>query len=205
MRFLFIGAHPDDIEFGCAGTISKLVANGHEVGCVVMSAGEGSDAKSTDTRQDDQRAVWEYLGVHYNVFLGFPDGFMRADKRMVGQLSQVIAKYAPDAVLTHYTRDRHQDHRATAEAVVSACGTRWNLAFFDSFSSEHFAPDVFVDIGEFTDRKDTAISMFRSEVDKFKARGVEFAEVALCRNLAYGLDNGKLYAEGYKIARYVLD
>ncbi len=205
MRHLFIGAHPDDIEFSCAGTISKLIAIEDEVGCIVMGAGEHSDAENNSERSADQWAVWNFLGIEYGKILDFADGYMHENKSMVSAIAERIREFNPDVVYVHDPNDRHQDHRAVANAVISACGTYWNLVFYDSYSSTGFAPNVFVVIDEYIDQKQEALKLFRSEMEKYKKRGKPFDDSALRRSARHGHDAECGHAEGFRVARCVID
>lgn len=169
-----------------------------------MSEGKGSDAKCVTERCADQHAVWDYLGVNYRKILDFVDGYMQSDRHMVSVLANILSEFKPNMVFTHYPKDRHQDHRAVANAVISACGINTSLAFFDSYSSDGFVPRLYVGIVGHVEKKKYALNLFGSEVEKFAARGIDFSDVAIVRNMKYGNNIGKYAAEGYRLAKHVI-
>jgi len=126
-RVLAVGAHPDDIEIGCGGTLAKLRDRGEEVHALVATSGEaGSDSIDTATlarmREQEARAAGEALGFDSIRFLRLPDGltgFTREDKiRVIGILREV----RPHTVFVHASRDQFLDHKAIHGLVVAAVG-----------------------------------------------------------------------------------
>jgi LmbE family N-acetylglucosaminyl deacetylase len=134
-RALAIGAHPDDIEFGCAGTLAKWAAAGSEVRHLVCTDGsKGSWSPDEDlaalvvTRQEEQRAAARAVGGTGDVvFLGWRDGELEAGLRQRWEICYWIRRIRPEVVLGHdpWRRYRlHPDHRAagflTVDGVVAA-------------------------------------------------------------------------------------
>jgi LmbE family N-acetylglucosaminyl deacetylase len=134
-RALAIGAHPDDVEFGCGATFAKWAADGCEIFHLVCTDGsKGSWDPSEDiarlvaVRQDEQRAASRALGGKGEVvFLGWPDGELESGLRQRWEVSYWIRKLRPDVVLSHdpWRRYRlHPDHRnagfLAAEGIVAA-------------------------------------------------------------------------------------
>jgi LmbE family N-acetylglucosaminyl deacetylase len=119
---LAIGAHPDDIEFGCGGTLAKWAAAGcriHHLVCTDGSKGswdpDQDPAGLVAVRQDEQRQASRRLGGDGDVtFLGWPDGELESGLHQRGQIAQCIRRVRPDVVLGHdpWKRYRlHPDHR----------------------------------------------------------------------------------------------
>ena len=133
IRVLAIGAHPDDAEIGCAGTILRLVREGAVAAvCWVVLSGEG-------VRAEEARASAEALldGVPEKRILqpGFRDGFFPYDGAQVkGFFEELKGEFAPDVILTHQRHDLHQDHRTTCELT-------WNT-FRDHLILEYEVPEV---------------------------------------------------------------
>jgi LmbE family N-acetylglucosaminyl deacetylase len=132
---LAIGAHPDDIEFGCGATLAKWAAAGcvvHHLVCTDGSKGTwdaGQDlAELVAVRQDEQRAAAKALGATGEVvFLGWPDGELESGLRQRGEVAYWIRRLRPEALLGHdpWKRYRlHPDHRhagfLTVDGVVAA-------------------------------------------------------------------------------------
>lgn len=130
-----IVAHPDDAEFMCAGTVATWTAAGREVSYVVITSGDkGSDDPTmtseqlVETREAEQRAACEILGVNEVVFLRFPDAMLAPDLRLRRELTRVIRRLRPDAVMCQDPTMRwadssyinHPDHRAAGDAALDA-------------------------------------------------------------------------------------
>jgi LmbE family N-acetylglucosaminyl deacetylase len=133
-RALAIGAHPDDIEFGCGGTLAKWAADGGEIVHLVLTDGsKGTWNPSEDQaalvvrRQAEQRAAAHELGGKGVIFLGWTDGELDPGLRQRAAVAEVIRRFRPDVVLGHdpWKRYRlHPDHRAagllTTDGIVAA-------------------------------------------------------------------------------------
>jgi LmbE family N-acetylglucosaminyl deacetylase len=128
-------AHPDDAEFGCAGTVARWAAEGQEIVYVLGTSGDkGSDdvsmtsEKLIELREAEQRAACEILGVKEVVFLRMLDAMLVPDLEMRKTLTRVIRQYKPDAVICQDPAARwegsgyiqHPDHLAMGEAVLAA-------------------------------------------------------------------------------------
>ncbi len=131
---LAIVAHPDDVDFGMAGTIATLTSQGVAVTyCLVTSGDAGGDdmvmakEERAKIREDEQRAAAATVGVHDVIFLGYPDGLVEPTLALRRDLARVIRTVRPDVVLTqsperNYDRiyASHPDHLATGEAALRA-------------------------------------------------------------------------------------
>jgi LmbE family N-acetylglucosaminyl deacetylase len=128
-------AHPDDAEFGCAGSVAKWAAEGQEVIYVLGTSGDkGSDDDDLTSerlmaiREEEQRAACDILGVKEVVFLRMPDAMLVPDLDMRRTLTRVIRKHKPDAVVCQDPTARyegigyiqHPDHIAMGEATLAA-------------------------------------------------------------------------------------
>jgi len=133
-RVLVVTAHPDDVDFGTAGTVAAFTAAGVDVTYCVVTNGEagGSDramarADMAALRQDEQRAAAAVVGVSDVRFLGHPDGMVQATTDLRRDISRVIRDVRPQRVVTQ-SPDRnwdfiyasHPDHLAAGEAAVDA-------------------------------------------------------------------------------------
>lgn len=132
-KALVIVAHPDDIDFGTAGTVATLTDHGVEVVYGLVTSGQAGEPDDITVdelaalRQAEQTAAAEIVGVSELHWLGFPDGAVVADLELRKAVSRLIRVVQPDLVITQ-SPDRnwdriyaaHPDHLATGEAVVSA-------------------------------------------------------------------------------------
>jgi LmbE family N-acetylglucosaminyl deacetylase len=134
-RALVIFSHPDDAEFGAAATIAHLVAAGARVDYVVTTdGGKGTDdpavtsAQLTATREAEQRAAADLLGVSEIVHLGYPDGYLTPTLDLRRDIVRQIRRFRPDLVIAQNPMRRqdgnpfvgHPDHLATGEATLAA-------------------------------------------------------------------------------------
>jgi LmbE family N-acetylglucosaminyl deacetylase len=133
-RVLVVTAHPDDVDFGAAGTVAAFTAAGLEVTYCIVTNGEagGSDralsrVEMAALRQDEQRAAAAVVGVSDVHFLGHPDGRVEATQELRRDISRVIRQVRPERVLTQspernwdFIYASHPDHLAAGEAAVCA-------------------------------------------------------------------------------------
>ena len=165
-RVLAIGAHPDDLELACGGTISKLADAGHEVHTLTMSAGQvGGDAS---VRPDEASKGARLMGVAKHEVLDFPDTKLGTrDADLVAEIEARIKAFNPDIILTHSSHDQHQDHYAVHLATLRAARRHPAILCYESPSATpDFAPQVFVDIEDYLDAKHAAIAQHRNQLGK---------------------------------------
>jgi LmbE family N-acetylglucosaminyl deacetylase len=133
-RVLVVSAHPDDVDFGSAGTIATWTAAGLEVSYCIVTNGDagGSDpevprSEISVIRQDEQRKAAAVLGVTDVEFLGYPDGRLTVSFELRRDITRVIRRIRPDRMVIHSPqRDlrrihvSHPDHQASGEAALCA-------------------------------------------------------------------------------------
>lgn len=132
-RVLVITAHPDDVDFGAAGTVASWTAAGVDVTYCVCTSGDAGGGDHTDgvdmaeLRQREQRAAAQAVGVSEVRFLGYPDGQVCADLGLRRDITKAIREVRPDRVVTHSPEINwsrivisHPDHRAVGEAALAA-------------------------------------------------------------------------------------
>jgi LmbE family N-acetylglucosaminyl deacetylase len=129
-RVMVIGAHPDDPEFGCAGTMVKWAQAGKKITYVFLTSGDkGSHdpdlrpGQLAALREEEQRAAARDLGVEQVIFLRYPDGLLENTLELRRQLSSLMRRHRPHIVVTidpwrHY--QLHPDHRAAGQAALDA-------------------------------------------------------------------------------------
>ena len=227
-RFLAIAAHPDDLDFGAAGTTASLVAAGHEVVYCLVTSGEagGSDdtisrARMAEIRQQEQTAAAKVVGVDQLHFLGFPDGAVEANLELRKAISRVIRQVKPDKVITqspdrNYDRiySSHPDHLATGEAALCAVypDSRNQFAFPELLADEglepHTVPEVwlmgtgganhFVDTTDFIDPKVEALLCHISQMPEPNEMPGRIRQWSLDTGKQAGFDEGRS-AEGFRV------
>jgi len=119
--FLAFGAHPDDVELGCGGTVAKLVSEGKTVAIVDLTQGELGTRGTIETRKNEADAAAKILGVSARENLKLRDGFLENSESNQLEIVKAIRKYKPDIVLANAIDDRHPDHAKAAKIVSDAC------------------------------------------------------------------------------------
>ena len=148
VRLLAIGAHPDDIEIGCAGTILKLIEESavSEVRWVVLSG----EAERTQEARRSAEALLEGVPASDVVVCDFPDGFFPYEgKRVKDFFEGLKADFSPDVVFTHQRADLHQDHRLTCELTWNTFRDHLILEYeVPKYDGDMSAPNAFVPLSE---------------------------------------------------------
>lgn len=226
-RVLVVVAHPDDCDFGAAGTIALWTSLGAEVTyCIVTDGSAGAADPSVDLeqlatiRQKEQRAAARAVGVDEVVFLGYKDGLLEPSQEVRRDISQVIRQVRPDRVITqsperNYERIRasHPDHLAAGEATLRAVypDARNPYAHPDLLAEgwQPFeVPEVWlmaapqsgmaVDITETFDKKIAALTEHRSQITDPGSMAGFVREWCEATARAHGLGAGRL-AESFQV------
>lgn len=196
---LAIGPHPDDIEYGCAGTLRKFVLKGHHVYLMLMSQGDmGGDA---ETRKKEQLNSAKVLGIKEVFWGGYLDTCIPLDKEIITKIENVIHKIKPTFVFVNHKEDTHQDHRNVAVATVSATRYSKNLLYYEVPTTENFSPHVYVDIEKFMDKKLDSLKAHHSQVKKTNIKGLDIVHGATSNATFRGIQARVRYAEAFMPSR----
>lgn len=178
---LAFGAHPDDVELGCAGTIAKAVTEGKKVGIIDLTQGEMGTRGSKAIRAEESENAAKILGVSFRENLNFKDAFIFNDQNHQMEVIRVLRKYTPTVVLCNAIKDRHTDH-AKASSLISNASFLSGLQHIKTFDEhgnkqasfrpkhvfhyiqwEELTPDFVIDISGFLGQKMEAIRAFKSQ------------------------------------------
>ena len=227
LDILAFGAHPDDVELGCAGTILKEVSLGKTVGIVDLTRGELGTRGSAEIRDQEANAAAKILGVSVRENLNFRDGFFVNDEKHQLEIIKMIRKYRPEIVLCNAIDDRHIDHAKGSELVSDACflsglmkietvvdGEKQNCwrpkLVYHYIQWKNIEPDFVVDITGFTDKKIETILAYRSQFYDPTSNEPEspitsknFLESLNYRSRDLGRLTGVEFAEGFTVERYL--
>lgn len=179
---LAFGAHPDDVELGCGGTLAKEIQSGSSVVIVDLTRGELGSRGSAPLRMKEAEAAAQVLGVAQRFNLALADGFFQNDRDSQMKVIQYLRKFQPKWVLCNAKDDRHIDHPKGSNLVSDACFLSGlvKIETVDPDSGEaqlpwrpqavyHFiqwknsVPDFVVDISGFLDKKIEAIQCYPSQ------------------------------------------
>ena len=172
-KALIIGAHPDDPETGCGGTMIRLKQAGYEVVAVYMTKGEAgisgkTHEESAAIRVKEATKASEILGVR-PVFMTQIDGNTEINKERYVEMRELIAAEKPDVVFTHWPIDSHADHRVCSTLVYDAwrrLGYSFELYYFEVMSgmqSQLFQPTDYVNISSVSKQKREACNCHASQ------------------------------------------
>lgn len=203
-RILALGAHPDDIEYGCGGTLLKYAALGHEIHLYVLT--DGSKAGDPDVRRAEQEAAAGMLGASSLHWGGFTDAELPGDHALIQSMERVIHDVRPDELYFHHDHDTHQDHRKLSRAALVASRTVHSVFYFDGWSTIHFSPTVYVDIADQVERKKELLACHRSQTERelmYNQNKIGDAVEAMGR--FRGLQAKITYAEAFLPVRHIRD
>lgn len=226
-RVLVVTPHPDDAEIWCGGTLARWIGQGAEVVYVVCTdGGKGTEhpgitaAELAATRDKEQEAAAEVLGVKEIVKLGYPDGELEDTGEFRKQLVREIRRVRPEVVMVTepYVRSMvwHRDHRVAGQVALDAVFpyARDHLHFGELWSDEGLEPhktgtilfwgteraDTFIDIGETMEFKLAAVQAHQSQVADHPQR--EVVDYVYSRARDAGASAGCEYAEAFRRANF---
>ncbi len=195
MNILAIGAHPDDVEFGCGGTLIKYAGKGHQVQLLILTdGGLGGDPAERRKEQEDAARV---LGAQQIFWGGYRDTEVTLDRDLIQKIEGVLQTVGPHLILVHFADDTHQDHRNIATAVVTASRYTRNVLFYEGPTTANFTPSVFVDIDAVLDRKLEALTAHTSQVTKTGVEALSILDLARAAAHFRGIQGRVRNAEGF--------
>jgi bacillithiol biosynthesis deacetylase BshB1 len=218
---LAFGAHPDDIELACAGTLIKAVKAGKKVGVVDLTEGQLGTRGTNELRLKEAAKSAQIMGLSVRDNLGMMDGFFKDNDENRMLIIEKIRKYQPDLVLCNPPYDRHPDHGRASKLVADACfyaGLKNIPSEYEGKKQEAFRPDkVFyymqhfsldpsflVDISDEMEQKMEAIKAFSSQFYDPNSKepetvlsSPEFLKHIRERCSTWGYIIGAKYAEGF--------
>lgn len=199
MNILAIGAHPDDIEYGCGGTLLKHSMRGDSVYLMVMT--EGTMGGQGHIRRREQLAAATMLGAK-DLFWGeYEDTKISFDRPLIRKIEDVIDTVKPAVTLVHAPSDTHQDHRNLTQGTISATRYIKNVLFYEGPTTQEFTPTVFVDIHEVLDKKLALLEQHKSQVDKTNIEDLTIIDISKSNATFRGIQGRVKYAEGFQPLR----
>ena len=227
LDILAFGAHPDDVELGCSGTIAKEVSLGKKVGIIDLTRGELGTRGSVEIRNSESAKASEILGVSVRENLDMRDGFFINDEAHQLKIIQMLRKYRPEIVLCNAIADRHIDHGKGSKLVSDACFLSGLVKIETELNGEkqqawrpkvvyhyiqwqNIEPDFVVDISGFLDQKMESVLAYGSQFyDPNSNEPVTpitsktFLDSVKYRAEDLGRLVGVAYAEGFTTERYL--
>ncbi len=199
MNILAIGPHPDDIEFGCGGSLIKYAQAGNNVYLMILT--DGGFGGDPEIRKQEQEQAAKFIDAKGLFWGGYHDTELGCSRELINRIDKVIAEVKPDVVFFNFWADVHQDHRCGAQAAVSASRYIKEVLFYEVPSTQHFEPDIFVDIQDVLEKKLQLLGLHASQVNRTKIENQTIQESARsCANFR-GFQGRVKYAEGFKSVR----
>lgn len=205
MKVLAIGAHPDDIEFGCGGTLLRFARAGHEVYLYVATCGElGGDPA---TRKLEQEQAAGLIGVKRIFWGGYTDCMVPLNRELIVSIEEVLQEIEPDYIFVHHQEDTHQDHRTLADAAMSATRYIPNFLFYEGPTTVNFFPNVYVDIESSVADKCELLRRHASQVTRANVSqpDISIVEIAVSNARFRGIQGRVKTAEAFKSLRLFID
>ncbi|HYV04208.1 MAG TPA: PIG-L family deacetylase, partial [Blastocatellia bacterium] len=137
---LAVGAHPDDVEFSCGGTLIKLVSLGYRVGVLDMARGELGTRGTAEVRALEAQSAAEAMGLAVRDNLELPDGHIWLSEETRVKMVRKIRRYRPKVIFTHYWEDPHPDHVHTCQIVREAAHVAGLGKYDGETGQERFRP-----------------------------------------------------------------
>jgi LmbE family N-acetylglucosaminyl deacetylase len=200
-----MGAHPDDIEFGCGATLLRFSRAGHEVFLYIATYGElGGDPKM---RKREQEAAADFLGVRKIIWGEYQDCRLPMISELVSGIEGIIRDIAPDYIFVHHMEDTHQDHRFLASAATSATRYIPNFLFYEGPTTVNFSPNVYVDADGIVEDKLMLLRNHASQISKVNINMPELSILDIASSTASfrGIQGRMKFAEGFKSLRLFIN
>ncbi|MFI1743012.1 bacillithiol biosynthesis deacetylase BshB1 [Thalassobellus sediminis] len=228
LDILAIGAHPDDVELGCAATLAKEIASGKKVGIIDLTRGELGTRGTAETRDREASEAAKILGITIRENMEFADGFFVNDKTHQLAIIKMLRKYKPEIVICNAVDDRHIDHGKGSKLVSDACflsglmkiettdikgelqGAWRPKQVYHYMQWKSLEPDFAVDVTGFMDKKMASVLAYQTQFYDKDSNEPEtpissknFTDSIMYRAKDLGRLIGVEYAEGYNVERYV--
>ncbi len=216
LDILVFGAHPDDVELGCGGTIIKEVRSGKKVGIIDLTRGELGTRGTAKSRDEETKKAAAIMGVAIRENMNFKDGFFKDNEEHKLALIKKIRQYRPEIVITNALSDRHPDHPRGAQITIDACflaglekietgqQTCRPRAIYHYIQFNNLTPDIVVDISNQMDLKIKAVKAYKTQFynpDSKESKTIisskDFLESVKYRAQDLGRQSNCKYAEGF--------
>ncbi|HTC01283.1 MAG TPA: bacillithiol biosynthesis deacetylase BshB1 [Ferruginibacter sp.] len=221
LDILAFGAHPDDVELSCGGTLLIEKLNGKKTGVIDLTQGELGTRGTPETRKKEAAAAAKILQLDVRENLELADGFFQNDEMHQRKIIAVIRKYQPEIVLCNAPDDRHPDHGKGARLIVDSVflsGLRkiitthngatqdvWRPKYvFHYIQDKYLAPNFLIDITKVMDKKIESVKAYGTQfhnpdLDEPQTyiSTPDFMDSVLYRAKMLGKMIGVTYAEGF--------
>jgi LmbE family N-acetylglucosaminyl deacetylase len=201
---LVFGAHPDDLEIGMGGTISKLVTLGYNVIMVIATLPNFTSVDKKEERKSEAQSSATILGCTTK-FLDLQPEEIIFGRKMVNLIDSLIKKFNPQAVFTQWIGDSHQDHQILTQSVIAASRDINNLYMYETtipggITEKSFRPQLYVDITKEMENKKKSLQCFKSQIPRC---GPFWIDAIVGRSIYRGYQMNTKYAEAFEIVKTI--
>lgn len=195
MNILAIGAHPDDIEFGCGGALIKYADKGHDIYLLILTEGESGGVEGV--RRTEQERAAKILGAKKIFWGNYRDTDVPINQELIQKIENIVNKIKPSFIFVHYFDDTHQDHRHLSNSTITATRYTRNVLFYEGPTTNNFSPTVFVNIDGELKRKIESLKAHDSQVMKTNIEGLSIVDIARSSAHFRGIQGRVKNAEGF--------
>ncbi len=227
LDILAFGAHPDDVELSCAGTLALEIKNGKRAGIIDLTQGEMGTRGSKEIRAEEAQKAAQVLGIEVRKNLKFKDALFLNDEDHKQEVVKVLREFQPEVIFCNAIRDRHIDHGRASQLVSEACflsglkkyKTTLNDKAQDPWRPKkvyHYIqwhdiePDFVVDISNTINDKIESVKAYQSQFynPNSKEPKTPISSSNFMESISYRAKNfGRIidvdYAEGFTVERYI--
>ena len=204
MTILAIGAHPDDIEYGCAGSLIKYRQQGHRIFLLVVT--NGACKGDPEVRKTEQMEAARIMGAEDVFFGDYPDTELTCSRELIMFIENIARKVQPDFGFVPYPEDTHQDHRTLAQAAIPASRSIIkNVLYYDGLSTQNFTPSIFVDIESVLGTKMAYLEAHKSQVMNTYIQDMSIVDVARASAHFRGIQGRVKHAEAFSPVRVFIN
>jgi LmbE family N-acetylglucosaminyl deacetylase len=196
INILAIGPHPDDVEFGCGGTLLRYGQAGNQLYQLILT--DGCVGGDPATRKHEQEKAAAALGVKKIIWGGYHDTELHDDRILIKTIEDAVNTVSPDIVLVNHFDDSHQDHRAASRAAIAATRNVKEVLFYESPTCMNFIPDIFVDITDILSEKIKLLELHASQIERTNVQNLRITEIAKAYATFRGVQGRVHYAEGFR-------
>ena len=209
MKILAVGAHLDDVEIACGGTVARAVAARHEVKMLILSDSsyasyDGQVHRTVAEALTEGREAARLIGVQDLEVLDFETKDIPFISPVVEAIERTLDDFGPDVILTHWPFDTHQAHRNTALSTVAAGRYFTSILMYEPMmpsgrSYVGFRPQIYVDISASIDQK---LNSLKAHASQFRRYGTAWVEAVEARSRLRGFEVGVGHAEAFEALRF---
>lgn len=213
-KVLAIGAHPDDIEFGCGGTLTKHKTQGDSVHYLCMTSGEsvngisGEILRTSEQHKIEINRAVEILDCNSIKRANFKDLHIPFSFKSINVIEREINKYNIDTIYTHWAGDANQDHIAVFKSTMAASRYVTNVFCYEQIpvprmSENQMDINYYVNISKEFENKIKASLCHQSQIIKYKSHGFNVKDNLTTLAKFRGIQAGCKYAEAFKVIKQV--